>query len=79
MDSEDEIFELDSNFDQFTFKLSNTLSEMLAHENDDDIEMEIYEGEYDNDIEAELEQDNGEQNLDNKQEERDEIIPNDKN
>ena len=50
---------------------------MLAHENDDDIEMEAYIGEYDSDIEAELEQDNSEQNFDNEQEERDEIIPND--
>ena len=39
----------------------------------------IYKSEYDSDIEAELEQDNSEQNFDNEQEERDEIIPNDEN
>jgi len=75
-DSDNEVFELDSNFDQYTVRFSNVLSEMLAHENDD-IEMETYIGEYDSDIEAELEQDNNEQNFDNEQEERDEIIPND--
>jgi len=75
-DSEDEVFELSSNFDQYTVRFSNALSEMLAYENDD-IEMETYIGKYDSDIEAELEQDNSEQNLDNEQEERDEIIPND--
>ncbi|RIA83018.1 hypothetical protein C1645_834442 [Glomus cerebriforme] len=77
MDSEDEVFELDSNFDQFTIRFSNALSEMLAHEDEDDIEMEAYIGKYDNDIETELEQDNNEQNFDNEQEEKDEIIPND--
>ncbi len=75
-DSDNEVFELDSNFDQYTVRFSNVLSEMLAHENND-IEMETYIGEYDSDIEAELEQDNNEQNFDNEQEERDEIIPND--
>ncbi|RIA81029.1 hypothetical protein C1645_837662 [Glomus cerebriforme] len=41
--------------------------------------MEAYKGEYDNYIEVELEQDNIEQNFDNEQEEKDKIIPNDKN
>jgi len=77
-DSDEEVFELDSNFDQFTIRFSNALSEMIAHE-EDDIEMEVYKGEYDSDIEAELEQVNVEQNFDNNQEERDEIIPNDEN
>ena len=75
--SDDEIFELDSNFDQFTVRFSNALSEMLAQEEEEDIEMEAYRGEYDSDIEAELEQVNIEQNFDNNQEEKDEIIPND--
>src|SRR5581483_6875516 len=69
-DSDKEVFELDSTFDQFTVRFSNTLSEMLAHE-EEEIEMEAYEGEYDSDIEAELEQVNV---FDNNQEERDEII-----
>jgi len=75
-DSEDEVFELNSDFDQFSVRFSNALSEMLAHEDEDDIEMEAYIGEYDSDIEADLEQDSSEQNFDNEQEERDEIIPN---
>jgi hypothetical protein len=74
-DSED-VFELDSNFDQFTVRFSNALSEMLANENDVDVKMEAYKGEFDSDIKAELEQVNIEQNFDNNQEERDEIIPN---
>jgi len=74
-DSDEEVFELDSNFDQFTARFSNVLSEMLAHEEEDNAE--IYDGEYDSDIEAELEQVNFEQNFDDNQEERDEIIPND--
>ena len=49
---------------------------MLAHEEE---EIEAYKGEYDSDIEAELEQVNVEQDFDNNQEERDEIIPNDEN
>ena len=52
---------------------------MIAHEEEDDIEIKAYKGEYDSDIEAELEQVNIEQNFDNNQEERDEIIPNDEN
>jgi hypothetical protein len=78
--SENEIFgpyfeeELDNNFNQFAFRFSNALNEMLAHENDDDDELESYTGEYDNDIETELELDGN--NDEEDKEERDEIIPN---
>src|SRR5690349_21251803 len=79
--SENEIFgpyveeELDNNFNQFAFRFNNALNEMLAHENDDDDDLESYTGEYDNDIEAEIELDGN--NDDEHEEERDEIIPND--
>ena len=78
--SENEIFEpyfeegLDNNFNQFAFRFSNALNEMLAHENEDDEELESYKGEYDDDIEAELELDGN--NDDEHEEEKDEIIPN---
>jgi hypothetical protein len=78
-DSDEELFELDSNFEEFTVRFSNALSEMIAHEEENDIEMEVYKGEYDSDIEAELEQVIVEQNFDNNQEEKDEIILNDEN
>ncbi|PKK73295.1 hypothetical protein RhiirC2_776200 [Rhizophagus irregularis] len=52
---------------------------MIAHKEENDIEIKVYNGEYDSDIEAELEQVNVEHNFDNNQEERDEIIPNDEN
>ena len=41
-DSDEEVFELDSNFDQFTVRFSNALSEIIAHEEKDDIEIEAY-------------------------------------
>ncbi|CAB5179777.1 unnamed protein product [Rhizophagus irregularis] len=76
-----EFFEEDS-FDQLSFRFSNALNEMLAHENEEDNEIESYAGEYDSEIEAELlEQNNNsdnEQNTNNECEgERNEIIPND--
>src|SRR5277367_2489609 len=77
--SEDEIFgpyfeeEPDNNFNQFAFRFSNALNEMLAHENEEYDELESYTGEYDNDIEVELELDG---NNDEHEKERDEIIPN---
>ncbi|EXX66497.1 hypothetical protein RirG_123240 [Rhizophagus irregularis DAOM 197198w] len=76
-----EFFEVDS-FDQLSFRFSNALNEMLAHENEEDSEIESYAGEYDSEIEAELlEQNNNsddEQNTNNQYEgERNEIIPND--
>ena len=79
--SEDEIFEPyfeeepDNNFNQFAFRFSNALNEILAHENEDDDELESYTGEYDNDIEVEFELD-GNNNDDEHEKERDEIIPN---
>ncbi|GBC49728.2 hypothetical protein GLOIN_2v1793246 [Rhizophagus irregularis DAOM 181602=DAOM 197198] len=76
-DSDEEVFDFDSNFEEFTIRFSNALSEMIAHEEENDIEIEVYKGEYDSDIEEELGQVNVEQNFDNNQEERDEIIPND--
>ncbi|EXX63113.1 hypothetical protein GLOIN_2v1799696 [Rhizophagus irregularis DAOM 181602=DAOM 197198] len=78
-DSDEEVFELDSDFDEFTVRFSNALSEMIAYEEENDIEMEVYKGKYDSNIEAELEQVNVEHNFDNNQEERDEIIPNNEN
>ncbi|POG78274.1 hypothetical protein GLOIN_2v1813984 [Rhizophagus irregularis DAOM 181602=DAOM 197198] len=76
-----EFFEVDS-FDQLSFRFSNALNEMLAHENEEDSEIESYAGKYDSEIEAELlEQNNNsddEQNTNNKYEgERNEINPND--
>ncbi|GET63549.1 hypothetical protein GLOIN_2v1813984 [Rhizophagus irregularis DAOM 181602=DAOM 197198] len=76
-----EFFEEDS-FDQLSFRFSNALNEMLAHENEEDSEIESYAGKYDSEIEAELlEQNNNsddEQNTNNECEgERNEIIPND--
>ena len=41
-DSDEEVFELDSNFDQFTVRFSNALSGMIAHKEKDDIEIEVY-------------------------------------
>ncbi len=72
----------EDNFDQLSFKFSDALNEMLAHENDEDSEIESYSGEYDSDIEAELEQNDddsdNEQNFNNeREEERNEIIPKD--
>src|SRR6266542_4577482 len=72
----------EDNFDQLSFKFSDALNEMLAHKNDEDSEIESYSGEYDSDIEAELEQNDddsdNEQNFNNeREEERNEIIPND--
>ncbi|GBB92684.1 hypothetical protein RclHR1_20400002 [Rhizophagus clarus] len=78
-DSDEEVFELDSDFEEFTIRFSNALSEIITHEEKNDIEIEVYKGEYDSDIEAELEQVNVEHNFDNNQEEKDEIIPNDEN
>ncbi|GBB92036.1 hypothetical protein RclHR1_19560004 [Rhizophagus clarus] len=78
-DSNEEVFELDSDFKEFTVRFSNALSEMITHEEENDIEIEVYKGEYDSEIEAELEQVNVEHNFDNNQEKRDEIIPNDEN
>src|SRR5271154_2887644 len=78
-DSENEIFELfleENNFDQFTFRFSNALNELLVYENEDNNEMESYLGEYDHDIEIELGQNNNSNNNDNELvEEKDEIIP----
>ncbi|CAB5367910.1 unnamed protein product [Rhizophagus irregularis] len=51
---------------------------MIAYEEENDIKMEVYKGEYDDDIEAKLEQVNVELDYNN-QEERDEIISNDEN
>ena len=41
-DSDEEVFKLDSNFDQFIIKFSNTLSKMIVYEEEDDIEIEVY-------------------------------------
>ncbi|PKK68321.1 hypothetical protein RhiirC2_782400 [Rhizophagus irregularis] len=76
--SDEKVFELDNNFEEFTVRFSNTLSEMIAYEEENDIKMEVYKGEYDDDIEAKLEQVNVELDYNN-QEERDEIISNDEN
>ncbi|GES99038.1 hypothetical protein GLOIN_2v1793246 [Rhizophagus clarus] len=68
--------ELDINFDELAFKFNNVLNDMLAHENEEDSEIESYADEYDHDIEIELEQDNNENDDDNElEEESDEIIP----
>ncbi|RIA93120.1 hypothetical protein C1645_819843 [Glomus cerebriforme] len=53
---------------------TSTSISVLVHENDNNIEMEVYKGEYDNDIEVELEQDNIEQNFDNEKEEKDKKV-----
>ncbi|GBB90418.1 hypothetical protein RclHR1_17370004 [Rhizophagus clarus] len=67
---------LDINFDELAFKFNNVLNDMLAHENEEDSEIESYADEYDHDIEIELEQDNNENDDDNElEEESDEIIP----
>ncbi|RIA88529.1 hypothetical protein C1645_826213 [Glomus cerebriforme] len=50
---------------QHQFGISASSISVLAHENDNDIEMEAYKGDYGNDIEVELEQDNIKQNFDN--------------
>ncbi|CAB5357362.1 unnamed protein product [Rhizophagus irregularis] len=57
-DSDEEVFDFDSNFEEFTIRFSNALSEMIAHEEENDIEIEVYKGEYDSDIEEELGQKN---------------------
>ncbi|RIA84147.1 hypothetical protein C1645_832733 [Glomus cerebriforme] len=85
--NENEIFEAlleEDNFDQLYFRFNNVLTDMLAHENDEDSEIESqYAGEYDSNIEKELEQNNNsnnEQDFNNKyEEERNEIIPIDTN
>ncbi|CAG8609612.1 2388_t:CDS:1, partial [Funneliformis mosseae] len=56
-DSENEIFGefLEENsFDQLSFKFSNALNEMLAHENEEDSKIESYSDKYDSKIEVEL-------------------------
>ncbi|GES99533.1 hypothetical protein GLOIN_2v1793246 [Rhizophagus clarus] len=60
---------LDINFDELAFKFNNVLNDMLAHENEEDSEIESYADEYDHDIEIELEQDNNENDDDNELEE----------